>query len=105
MQRDLKLLLFTCSPQPRAEQRGPSETDPAPSPAPKPRGAGGSPPPRSPCADPGYYREYGADRSRAAKRHHVSRDMIISQWLKSRSPAWEEGGGRREGELGGRRSY
>lgn len=97
-----KLLLFTCSPQPRAEQGSPGEPNPAPSPAPKPRGADGSPPPRSPRADPGYYQEYGADWSHAAKQHHVSRDMIISQWLKSRSPAWEEGGGQRGGGAGGK---
>lgn len=38
------------------------------------------------------------DQSRTVKQHHVSRDMIISQWLKSRSLAWEEGGGGAGGE-------
>lgn len=37
------------------------------------------------------------------KQHHVSRDMIISQWLKCRSLAWEEGGGMEGGGGGGKK--
>lgn len=52
--------------------------------------------PKSPQADPGYNWEHSLDWScTSEQQHHAPRDMIISQWLKSRSLAWEEGGGER----------